>query len=118
MEPGDVPPRHSPPRKVPIENEAFGYGNLEAWANIIRSYHERHREQQVILYYNGLRVQSLTYLFKLGKTIQRDGFELSVEARDQDFSQLNKLYRLLIEGAGPDFGKFLVPEVHRTLKLF
>jgi hypothetical protein len=118
MEPLYVPPKQSPPRKLVIDNEAFGYSNIEAWANIIRSYVEKHPGHRVNLIYHGEPVQSLTYLFKLGKTVDRDAFQVSVAAPDQDFRQVTKLCRLLVEGAGPDFKKFIVKDLHRTLKLF
>jgi len=118
MEPQDTPPGQSPPRKIVIENEAFGFGNIEAWANIIRSYREQHPQHQVLLLYHSLPVANLTSLFKLDKGVDRDAFQLSVAARDKDFRHLNKLHRLLVEGAGTDFQKFLVPELHRVLKLF
>jgi len=118
MEPQDTPPVQSPPRKIVIDNEAFGYGNIEAWANIIRSYREQHPQHLVLLLYHSEPVVNLTMLFKMGKPVDRDAFQLSVAARDQDFRHLAKLHRLLVEGAGPDFQKFLVPELHRVLKLF
>ena len=118
MEPVYTPAKHSPPRKIVIENEAFGFGNIEAWANIIRSYNEKHPDHQVILLYQGQPVQSLTYLFKLVKGVDRDAFELVVSAHDADFSQVAKLYRLLVEGAGTTYEKFISHEIHRTLKLF
>ena len=118
MEPGYTPPKESPPRRIVIENDAFGYSNLEAWLNIIRSYKELHPRHQVILRYHGEAVQNVMYLFKLGKPVDHNGFEVSVAAPDEDFQHVAKLYRLLVEGAGPDYGKFIVREVHRTLKLF
>jgi hypothetical protein len=118
MEPQDLPPKHSPPRKIVIDNEAFGFGNIEAWANIIRSYRELHPQHRVLVLYQGEPVANLASLFKLGKQVNRSAFELSVAANDQNFKHLAKLYRLLVEGAGKDFEKFLVPELHRTLKLF
>ena len=118
MESQDIPPPKSPPRKIEIDNEAFGYGNIEAWANIIRSYRELHPQHHVLLLYHSQPVANLTALFKLGKEVDRDAFQLSVAAQDKDFQHLNKLHRLLVEGAGPDFQKFLVPELHRVLKLF
>jgi len=118
MEPQDLPPKHSPPRKIAIANADFGFGNIEAWANIIRSYQELHPGHRVTLLYQNEPVPSLTKLFKLGHQVDHEAFQVTVTAQDQDFKHLRKLHRLLVEGAGADFQKFLVPELHRTLKLF
>ena len=118
MESIEVPPKQSPRRRIVIDNEAFGMGNVEAWANIIRSYKALHPEHHVLLFYEGLQVSSMTYLFKLGRPVNRGHFEMSVAAPDQNFAHLPKLYRLLVEGASAEYQQFIVPELHRTLKLF
>lgn len=118
MESLEVPPKQSPPRKIQIGNDAFGFGNIEAWVNIIRSYRELHPGHRVVLIYHGEMVHNPTYLFKLGKNLDRDAFQLTVAAPDQDFKHLAKLHRLLVEGAGPDYEKFLIREIHQTLRLF
>jgi hypothetical protein len=114
----DSPPKQSARRRIAIDNPEFGFGNIESWANIIRSYRERHPEHQVILLYEGEPVHGTTYLFKLGKAVKRDAFELIVSAPDQNFKDLPKLFRLLADGAGPDYQRFLVRELHKVLHLF
>jgi hypothetical protein len=118
MEPFYTPPKESPRRKIVIENAAFGMGNVEAWANIIRAYKSVHPEHHVNLYYQGQQVSSLINLFKLGHPVNVQAFEMSVAAKDQEFKHVAKLLRLLVEAAGSDYQKFVVPELHRTLKLF
>jgi hypothetical protein len=118
MESLDTPPKQTPRRKIVIDYEAFGMGNVEAWANIIRSYKELHPEHHVLLFYEDKQVSNLTYLFKVGKPVNRGRFEMCVTGRDENFRHVPKLFRLLVEGAGPDYQKFVVPEIHRTLKLF
>ena len=117
MEPGVCGGGMSP-GKIAIDNPAFGYSNIEAWARIISSYQELHPRHRVLLLYQGKPVRGQTYLFKLGKTVNLDGFELVVSAEDADFRHVAKLARLLVEAGGPEYAKFIVPELHRTLKLF
>lgn len=118
MEPFYTPPQHSPLRRIVIDNEDFGFGNVEAWANIIRSYEQSHPGHRVLLVYQGKPVMNFTYLFKLGKLVDREGFEVAVAAEDRDYRHTSKLLRLLVEGAGPDYERFITHEIHRVLKLF
>lgn len=118
MEPFYTPPPHSPLRRIVIENEAFSFGNFEAWGNIIRSYEQAHPGHRVLLVYQGEPVQSLTYLFKLGKSLDLGAFEVAVAGEDRDFRDAGKLLRLLVEASGPGYERFIIREIHRTLKLF
>lgn len=117
MEPVSQAPQ-SPLRRIVIDNVAFGSGNMEAWGNVIRSYEAAHPGHRVLLVYQGKLVQGLSFLFKLGKSVDRDGFEVAVSAQDGEFRHVGKLFRLLVEAAGPDCDRFINHEVNRTLKLF
>ena len=106
------------PRRIVITADHFGFANIEAWMNIIRSYKAVYPNHQVTLVYQGEPTNNVQHLFKLGKPVNRDGFELVVGAPTDEQKDVAKLYRLLVEGAGPDFQKFLDRELYRTLKLF
>ena len=112
------PPKRSKPRHLVVTNKLLEFGNIEAWQNIIRSYKSLHPSHRVILYYNGEVVNNLISLFKMGRPVNAEGFQLEVAAPDEDFTHEPKLYRLLVEGAGPDFERFISHELHRVLKLF
>ena len=105
-------------RKIPVEHPDFGFGNVEAWANILRSYRAAFPTHEVTLYYESKPVQNLTYLFKLGHAVDRAKFELAVAATEETRKPVAKLVRLLIEGAGPNYARFLGRELHQTLDLF
>lgn len=106
------------PRRIVITIDHFGFANIEAWMNIIRSYKAVHPNHQVTLLYQGEPTKHVQYLFKLGRPVNRDGFELVVAAPADEQKDVAKLYRLLVEGAGADYQKFLDRELYRTLKLF
>ncbi len=118
MDPTEPSSKHSAPRTIVITNESFAYGNIEAWMNIIRSYMEVHPRHSVTLLYEDEPIQNVTALFKMERPVNREGFKVMVSAPDEDLRHVSKLYRLLVEGAGPDYSKFLQREIHRTLRLF
>jgi len=50
---------------------------------------------------------------------QAQGIRIDLETISAATDYLLRKYdHLLVEGAGPDYQKFVVPEIHRTLKLF
>lgn len=106
------------PRRIVITADHFAYANIEAWMNIIRSYKQVHPNHEVTLLYQGEPTKNVQYLFRLNKPVNRDGFELVVGAPAEEQKDVAKLYRLLVEGAGADYQKFLDRELYRTLKLF
>jgi len=118
MESTTPPPKRSKPRNLVVTNELLEFGNIEAWLNIIRSYKSLHPTHRVILYYKGEVVNNLINLFKLGRPVAAEGFQLEVAAPDEDFTHEPKLFRLLVEGAGPDYERFIIHELHTVLKLF
>ena len=118
MEPSATPVKQSAPRRIVVTNDHFQFGNIEAWINIIRSYKETNPDHVVTILYNDEPIRNITSLFKMPRPIRRDAFQLVVSANDQNLDAVPKLYRLLVEGAGPDFRKFLLRDIHQVLKLF
>ncbi len=106
------------PRDIVISNPDFEYGNVEAWMNIIKSYEQIHPEHEVIILYEGEVVSNMISLFKMETRPNRSSFQMTVNAPDGNWKDMAKLYRLLVEGASPNFQKFIGKEVYRVLKLF
>jgi len=106
------------PRDIVITNAVFTHGNLEAWMNIIQSYQRLHPEHQVVILYEGEEVNNLMSFFKLEKSPNRQGFQLVVNAPDGHRKDVPKLYRLLVDGAGPNYERYLGKEVFKVLNLF
>ena len=48
----------------------------------------------------------------------RHGFQMVVTAPDKNLKDVPKLYRFLVEGAGPNFARFIEKEMYQVLKLF
>ena len=109
---------HTAPRDIVITNPNFEYGNVEAWINVIESYRQIHPEHEVIIFYEGEQVQSMISLFKMEQKPDRQGFQMMVHAPDGNWKDVAKLYRLLVEGASPNFHKFIGKEMYQVLKLF
>ncbi|MBI3991717.1 MAG: hypothetical protein HY342_00475, partial [Candidatus Lambdaproteobacteria bacterium] len=103
-------PAVTKPRAIVVTNEEFVYGNIEAWINIIESYRRRHPEHRVSILYEGEPVNNLVSLFKLQRTPGDDSFKLVVTAPDKNLKDVPKLYRLLVEGAGPNYQRFIQKE--------
>ena len=106
------------PREIVITNDALEFGNIEAWSNVIASYGQKHPDHQVIILYEGEVVHSVITLFKRSPNLNTHGFKLVVAAPDSNWKDVPKLYRYLVEGAGPNFNRFIHREIHQVLKLF
>ena len=94
------------------------HGHIEAWGNIIKSYHHAHPDHKVIIKYEGVQVNSLLSLFKRTPHINPRGFVLEVEAEDREWEDVGKLHRLLVEGASDNYTLYIGQEIHQTLRLF
>ena len=105
------------PRTIVISNEELVHGNIEAWMNIIASYKERHPEHAVVIHYEGEPVNNLQTLFRKEQP-NKEAFQLVVEAPDGFLKDVPKLFRLLVEGAGPNYRRFIEKELHKVLELF
>jgi len=106
------------PRPLPVTNAELEFGNVEAWINVIRSYLAKHPGHKVVLLYDGEPVANLLSLYRMRHEISRDRFALQVEAPADERGDVAKLFRLLVEAAGPDYRRYLQKELHRVLTLF
>lgn len=118
MEPTESPKFNTNPRTIVISDDHFGFANIEAWLNIIRSYQAKHSGHLVHLSYEGEEIRNRNYLFKMERPINTKGFQCYVSAKDQNLDDVPKLLRLLVEGAGPNHRSFLTRELNRVLDLF
>jgi len=118
MEPTETPKTTSEPRTIVISDDHFGFVNIEAWLNIIRSYQAKHPSHHVHLSYEGEEIRNLKYLFKMDRPVNPMGFQCSISTVDQNLKDIPKLVRLLVEGAGPNHSIFITRELHRVLELF
>ena len=114
----DKPAFRTVPREIVITNSGLEYGNIEAWTNIIGSYRQEHPGHEVVILYEGDPVHSMISLYKRGESLNLSGFQLAVAAPDGNWKDVPKLYRYLVEGASPNFDKFIQHEIHKVLKLF
>jgi len=106
------------PRDLIVTSNPLEYGNIEAWMNIIESYHKAHNDHQVELLYEAEPVKALFSMFKMEENINRAGFQVQVFAGDGNLKDVPKLYRFLVEGGGPNYKQFLKKEVYQVLNLF
>ncbi len=105
------------PRTIVISNAELVHGNIEAWMNIIASYRERHAAHNVVIIYEGEPVNNLQTLFRKGPP-NKEAFQLVVEAPDGYLKDVPKLFRLLVEGAGANYRRYIEKELHKVLDLF
>ena len=59
--------RITPKYSVLVTNELFHNGNVEAWKRIIANYRSTYEDLNVLVYYDGERINDLNALFKWGK---------------------------------------------------
>lgn len=107
----------STPRTIPISN-ILEFGNIEAWMNIIQSYKAAHPGHTVSILYQDQTVLNLVRLYRLRDSLSHDEFQLLVRAPDDDRKDVKKLFRLMVEGAGPNYKAFINKELYRVLTLF
>ncbi len=101
---------------VPVSNELFHNGNVEAWKRIIRSYNAKYPTAQVLVYYDGERIVDINTLFKWGKVKHGSCIQFAVSAEEiKDLSKLSKYFR---QGASPLFEAFLKGSPDTVLSLF
>jgi len=108
--------RMTPFYSIPVTNELFHNGNVEAWKKIIQSYNVKHPELEVYIYYDGERIHDIHSLFKWGKV--KHGSTILFAIAGEDIQDVAKLQRYLRQGASPQFEAFLRFPVNTVLNLF
>jgi len=108
--------RMTPMYGVPVTNELFHNGNVEAWKRIIDSYKAKHPDLEVLVYYDGERITNLNALFKWGKV--KHGSTIQFAVAGENISDVAKLQRYLTQGASNMFEAFLRGPVNGVLSLF
>ncbi|MCL2295021.1 MAG: hypothetical protein FWC36_09180 [Spirochaetes bacterium] len=101
---------------VPVTNELFHNGNVEAWKIIINSYKTSYSGCDVIIFYDGERILDINTLFKWGKV--KHGSAIMFAVSGKDIKDVAKLQRYLRQGASSRFEDFLKFPVNVVPKLF
>lgn len=102
---------------VPVTNELFHNGNVEAWKLIIASYKMAYPGTDVIIFYDGERIHDINTLFKWGKVKHGSSIMFAISGKDE-FKDVAKLNRYLRQGASPRFIDFLQFPINTIPKLF
>lgn len=108
--------RMTPMYAVPVTNELFHNGNVEAWKRIIESYRTKHPDLEVLVYYDGEKITNLNALFKWGKV--KHGSVIQFAVAGENICDVAKLQRYLAQGASKMFEAFLRGPVNSVLPLF
>ncbi|MFO7848576.1 MAG: hypothetical protein R6V67_01330 [Spirochaetia bacterium] len=108
--------RMTPFYSVPVTNELFHNGNVEAWKKIIQSYKAKHPDLQVYIYYEGERIHDIASLFKWGKV--KHGSTIIFAVAGEEIKDVAKLQRYLKQGASHQFEAFLKAPPNKILNLF
>lgn len=108
--------RMTPLYAIPVTNELFHNGNVEAWKKIIQSYNSKYPDLKVLIYYEGERILDINTLFKWGKV--KHGSSIMFAVAGADIKDVAKLQRYLTQGASVRFEDFLRFPMNVTLKLF
>jgi hypothetical protein len=101
---------------VLVTNELFHNGNVEAWKKIIESYKTKHPGLDVLIWYDGERINDINALFKWGKV--KHGTPIMFSVAGDDIKNVSKLKKYLFEGASSRFEVFLRGAVNSVLDLF
>jgi len=110
------PKKMTPLYSVPVTNELFHNGNVEAWKRIILSYTTANPGLEVYIFYEGERIHDINTLFKWGKV--KHGSSILFAVAGDNIKDVAKLQRYLRQGASPRFEDFLRFPVNSILKLF
>jgi hypothetical protein len=108
--------RMTPMYSVPVTNELFHNGNVEAWKKIIQSYQLKNPDCEVLIFYEGERIHDINTLFKWGKV--KHGSSILFAIVGENIQDVAKLQRYFRQGASPQFEAFLRVPVNTALKLF
>jgi hypothetical protein len=108
--------RMTPMYSIPVTNELFHNGNVEAWKKIIQSYTTKYPGLEVYVFYEGERIHDINTLFKWGKV--KHGSAILIAVAGTDIRDVAKLQRYLRQGASQMFEAFLKAPVNTVLNLF
>lgn len=110
------PRKMTPMYSIPVTNELFHNGNVEAWKKIIQSYTTKYPGLEVYVFYEGERIHDINTLFKWGKV--KHGSAIMIAIAGDDIKDVAKLQRYLKQGASHLFEAFLKGQVGAVLNLF
>ncbi len=108
--------RMTPMYSVPVTNELFHNGHVEAWKKVIQSYELKNAGCEVSVFYEGEKIHDINTLFKWGKV--KHGSSILFAILGTEINDVAKLQRYLRQGASPQFEAFLKFPVNTVLKLF
>ena len=108
--------RMTPMYSIPVTNELFHNGNVEAWKKVIQSYNHKYPGLEVFIFYEGERIHDINTLFKWGKV--KHGSMIMIAVAGEEIKDVAKLQRYLRQGASPAFEAFLRFPVNTVLNLF
>ena len=114
--PTGAPKKMTPMYSIPVTNELFHNGNVEAWKKIIQSYTTKYPGLEVYVLYEGERIHDINTLFKWGKV--KHGSAIMIAIAGDDIRDVAKLQRYLKQGASHMFEAFLKAQVGAILNLF
>lgn len=114
--PSGAPRKMTPMYSIPVTNELFHNGNVEAWKKIIQSYTTKYPGLEVYVFYEGERIHDINTLFKWGKV--KHGSAIMIAVAGDDIRDVAKLQRYLKQGASHMFEAFLKAQVGAILNLF
>jgi len=113
---GTATKKMTPMYSIPVTNELFHNGNVEAWKKIIQSYTTKYPGLEVYVFYEGERIHDINTLFKWGKV--KHGSAILIAVAGTAISDVAKLQRYLRQGASHMFEAFLKAPVNTVLNLF
>jgi hypothetical protein len=114
--PSGATKRMTPMYAIPVTNELFHNGNVEAWKKIIQSYTTKYPGLDVFVFYEGERIHDINTLFKWGKV--KHGSAIMIAVAGDDIRDVAKLQRYLKQGASHMYEAFLKAQVGAILNLF
>ncbi len=114
--PGGARKKLTPKVGVNVTNELFHNGNVESWKRIIESYRVKYPQLDVLIWYEGERINDINALFKWGKV--KHGVPIMFSVAGDNPAEISKLKKYLFEGASPRFEAFLHGGPGNVLKLF
>ena len=114
--PSTAAKKMTPMYSIPVTNELFHNGNVEAWKKIIQSYTTKYAGLDVYVFYEGERIHDINTLFKWGKV--KHGSSIMIAVAGDDIRDVAKLQRYLKQGASHMFEAFLKAQVGAVLNLF